>query len=217
MTELEAALRDMLGPSVAVALTDPRDPVDDLMPEEQAHIARAIPKRRFEFAAGRRAARQALAELGQPSTAIPQAPDRSPIWPDGLTGSITHCDTLCIAALAPQTCHRSLGIDIEPATPLSADLEPVIATPSEQRALAALPPARRLHMAKQIFCAKEALYKAQHPITGLRLEFQDVELDLTTKQGLTWENPPEALGWGAPLVIPVRVVDEMVLAACSLS
>ena len=184
MTNIEAALRDMLGPSVAVALTDPRDPVDDLMPEEQTHIARAIPKRRFEFAAGRRAARQALAELGQPSTAIPQAPDRSPIWPDGLTGSITHCDTLCIAALAPQTCHRSLGIDIEPATPLPADLHDVICTALDRLDLAALPAAARGLHAKQIFCAKEAFYKAQYPLTLKTLTFQDVTLESRLKQGL---------------------------------
>jgi len=93
----------------------------------------------------------------------------------------------------------------------------VIATPSEQRALAALPPARRLHMAKQIFCAKEALYKAQYPVTGIRFGFQDVTLDLTAEQGLIWQNPPEALECKAPLVIPVKTVEGTVLAACGLS
>jgi len=184
--------------------------------DQNRHIARAIPKRRFEFAAGRRAARQALAELGLPPSAILQEADRAPIWPDGVTGSITHCDTLCIAALAPQHLYRSLGIDIEPATPLSADLEAVIATPSERRALAALPPAHRLHMAKQIFCAKEALYKAQYPVTGMRLGFQDVELDILHKQGLLWRNPPATLACERALRIQIKTVDQMVLAACGL-
>jgi len=40
----------------------------------------------------------------------------------------------------------------------------VIATPSEQRVLQTLPLAQRLQRAKQIFCAKEALYKAQYPL-----------------------------------------------------
>ena len=216
MTNIEAALHDMLGPSVAVALTDPRAQVDDLLPEERAFIARAIPKRRFEFAAGRRAARQALAQLGLPPGAIPQATDRTPLWPKSVIGSITHCDTLCIAALAPQSLYRSLGIDIEPATPLSADLEAVIATPPEQRALAALPPTRRLHVAKQIFCAKEALYKAQYPLTGLRLEFLDVQLGCTEKQCLTWQNPPSTLGIYGSQLVQIRVTDGLVLATCTI-
>lgn len=217
MTSIEAALRDMLGPSVAVALTDPREPVADLWPEEQAFVTRAVPKRRFEFAAGRRAARRALAELGLPPSAIAQASDRAPIWPDGIVGSITHCDTLCIAALARQTCHRSLGIDLEPATPLSTDLEAVIATPSEQRALATLPSPHHLHLAKQIFCAKEAFYKAQYPITKMRLGFQEVELDISHVQGLLWRNPPSALEVDAPLVAHVQVMEQLVLATCVIT
>jgi 4'-phosphopantetheinyl transferase EntD len=217
MTDVEAALRDMLGPSVAVALSDPRAQVDDLWPDEQAYVTRAIPKRRFEFAAGRRAARQALTELDLPPTMIPQAPDRAPIWPKGVIGSITHCDTLCITALAPQSIYRSLGIDIERNTPLPADLEAVVATPSEQRALATLPSPQRLHMAKQIFCAKEALYKAQYPVTQLRLGFQDVELDILHKQGLLWRNPPSMLDAPAPLVAHVHVVKRLVLASCIMS
>jgi len=217
MTKVEAALRDMLGPSVAVAITDPRAQVDDLLPEEQVHIARALPKRRFEFVAGRRAARHALTELGLPPAPIAQAPDRTPIWPEGLTGSITHCDTLCIAALVPKAHHRGLGLDIEPATPLAADLEAVVTTLSERRTLQALPAAQRLHIAKQIFCAKEALYKAQYPLTGLRLEFQDVELDLSKKQSLTWRNPPTPLITDTPLTVQTRVVEELMLATCIIS
>lgn len=217
MTDIEAALRDMLGPSVAVALTDPREQVDDLWPEEEVFVTRAIPKRRFEFAAGRRAARRALAELGLPPAPIAQAPDRTPAWPEGVTGSITHCDTLCSAALTPRTHHRGLGLDIEPATPLAADLEAVVTTPSERRALKTLSAAQRLHIAKQIFCAKEALYKAQYPLTGLRLEFQDVELDLSEEQSLTWRNPPTVLVTGTPLVAQTRVVKGLILATCVIA
>lgn len=217
MTPIEAALRNMLGPSVAVALSDPRETTDDLMPDEQAYITRAIPKRRYEFAAGRRAARHALTELSLPPTAIPQARDRAPVWPKGIVGSISHCDTHCVAALASQSTCRSLGIDIEPAIPLSAELEPVIATPSEQRVLQTLPLAQRLQRAKQIFCAKEALYKAQYPLTGLRLGFHDVELELSQDQTLIWGNPPFALDAHAPIVTHVHVTKQLVLASCVIA
>jgi 4'-phosphopantetheinyl transferase EntD len=158
-----------------------------------------------------------MAKLGLPPTAIPQAPDRSPMWPEGLAGSITHCDTLCIAALAPQSTCRSLGIDIEPATPLATDLEAVVMTPREWHALDALPSAQRLHRAKQIFCAKEALYKAQYPITGTRLGFQDVELELSQGQTLIWGNPTSALEAHTPIVTHIHVAERLVLASCVIT
>jgi 4'-phosphopantetheinyl transferase EntD len=211
MTNIEAALRDMLGPFVAVAITDPRAQVDDLLPEEQVHIARALPKRRFEFAAGRRAARRALAELGLPPAPIAQAPDRTPIWPEGVTGSITHCDTLCIAALVPRTHHRGLGLDIEPATPLAAELHDIICTAAERRFLACLPAKARGLEAKRIFCAKEAFYKAHSPLSRHDISFQDVSLSSRPQQGLFQLDVAAA---AAPTHIEVRHVDQFYLAAC---
>ena len=211
MTPIEAALRDMLGPSVAVALSDPRETTDDLMPDEQAYITRAIPKRRYEFAAGRRAARHALTELGLPPTAIPQAPDRAPVWPEGIVGSITHCDTLCIAALAPKSVYNSLGIDIEPSTTLSADLHKAICTAPELHYLASLPSETRGVDAKRIFCAKEAFYKAQYPLTLKSLGFQDVTLQFSLEQSLFHV---KSGGHGSILV---QTINGLILASCAVS
>jgi len=179
MTELEAALRDMLGPSVAVALTDPREPEQGLFSQEAAAIAQAVPKRRREFAAGRRAARAAMAKLDRPAQAIPMGPDRAPIWPQGIMGSISHCDTVCIAALIDVTGRtQSVGIDVEPAIPLSPDLEKIICTETERDWLDTIPQKIRGLRAKQIFCAKEATYKALYPVTGKLIGFHDVELQI---------------------------------------
>jgi 4'-phosphopantetheinyl transferase EntD len=185
MTELEAALRDMLGPSVAVALTDPRAPEQGLFQEETAAIAQAVPKRRREFAAGRRAARAAMAKLGRPAQAVPMGPDRAPVWPQGIMGSIAHCDTVCMAALIDVTGEaQSVGLDVEPAVPLSPDLEHMICTETERGWLNTMPQEDRGLHAKQIFCAKEAFYKAQYPLTLKTLTFQDVTLESRLKQGL---------------------------------
>ena len=162
--DIAAALRDMLGTAVGVGVTDPRKAVDDLWPTERNAIVRAIPKRQHEFAAGRRAARLAMAALDLSPQPIAQGVQRAPVWPAGLSGSIAHCDDFCIAAVS-QT-HRSIGIDIEPATPLAADLIPIVCTRLERTWMDDQSNADTAMTAKRIFCAKEAVYKAQYPISG---------------------------------------------------
>src|SRR5437763_335927 len=79
-----------------------------LYPEERACIARAVPKRRAEFATGRVCARQALERLGVAVGPLLPHPDRSPAWPPGIVGSISHTDGYCAVAVAEAT--RALGI-----------------------------------------------------------------------------------------------------------
>jgi 4'-phosphopantetheinyl transferase EntD len=149
--------------------------MDALWEGESAAVARAIPKRRTEFAAGRSAARAAMAEIGLAARAIPQGNDRAPLWPAGLVGSIAHCDACCIAAVAMQEHYAALGVDVEPATPLASDLFEVICTPAERAWLDDQPDPGL--MAKVIFSAKEAVYKAQYPLTGKMIGFDAVTLD----------------------------------------
>ena len=186
---MAGVLRALLGPAVGIGVTDPRDETDDLWPQERSAILRALPKRQHEFAAGRRAARLAMAQLGLQATAIPQGPQRAPVWPVGLTGSIAHCDTACIAAVSRT--HRSMGIDVEPDTPLDADLIPIICGPREQDWLDSLRAPLRGISAKRIFCAKEAAYKAQFPLTGQVIGFTALEITLARDDTFagTWQPP----------------------------
>lgn len=181
MSPVEDTLRALLGEGVALALADPGALATGLMPEETPAVARAVPKRRAEFAAGRRAARAALAQLGLPAQAIPQGPDRAPRWPAGVTGSISHCDGLCVAVASVSG--PALGVDIEPATPLAADLMDLVCTPSEQ-AWAAIQPDPGL-AAKQVFSAKEACYKAQYPLTGQLIGFDALTLTIAPDGSFT--------------------------------
>ncbi|MDX8349855.1 4'-phosphopantetheinyl transferase superfamily protein [Cognatiyoonia sp. IB215446] len=174
MEEIRAALQDMLGPDFGVGVTDPRDPADGLWPEETPAVARAVEKRQRDFAAGRRAAREAMSALGVTPAAIPQGNQREPVWPEGLIGSISHCATCCVATVAHTSQHRTIGIDIEPATPLDPDLIPMICTAEEQNWLPAQPDPNLA--AKQIFSAKEAVYKAQFPLTREVIGFKAVTL-----------------------------------------
>lgn len=176
MDEIRATLKKMLGPDIGIGVTDPREKRDDLLPKERAFMSRAVPKRLYEFAAGRRAARSAMKELGLEPAAISVGSQREPLWPQDLTGSIAHCDTCCIAAVSKT--HRALGIDIEPLTPLDADLIELVCTDAERQWLRILPENARALTAKKIFCAKEAFYKAQYPLAGKLLGFADIEVRL---------------------------------------
>ena len=62
-----------------------------LLPEEEPLVARAVDKRRREFAAGRACARRALEQLGLPASPILAGPRREPLWPPGVVGALTHC------------------------------------------------------------------------------------------------------------------------------
>lgn len=171
---LAAALRACVGPGIGVGVTDPRGVSAPLFAEEAEATRKMVEKRHREFAAGRAAARAAMADLSLPPVAIPMGHDRAPIWPEGLCGSISHCAGAAVALVAPLDRAATLGIDIEDDTPLDADLWPDILTAQEVDWLMRQPePARGRH-AKAIFSAKEAVYKAQYPLTGRMLRFQDV-------------------------------------------
>jgi 4'-phosphopantetheinyl transferase EntD len=151
-----------------------------LAPEEQPAVARAVDRRRREFAAGRACARRALARLGSPVAALPSGDDRVPRWPDGVVGSISHTRGWCAAVVAWRERLRGIGLDGERIMDAErAEILPRIASAEEWAAVAA--PAsdqeRRL-IGTLLFCAKEAVFKCQFPLTGHFLEFDDVAIEL---------------------------------------
>lgn len=147
---------------------------DQLLPGEEAAVAAAAPKRVREFAAGRVAARAALAALGVAPVAIPAGTDRRPRWPHGVTGSITHCHGLVAAAVARTTDLTALGIDAEPARPLDDDVREIVVTGAEMSAL------DDPLAATVVFSAKESFYKCWSSMGGDVLEFTDVTVELGT-------------------------------------
>jgi 4'-phosphopantetheinyl transferase EntD len=157
--ELSALIRQVTLPGLAWGVARIGE-AGGLYPEEAAHVARSRAPRRAEFAAGRLAARRALRALGRPACAIPAAPDRAPLWPEGLSGSISHAAGLAVAVLALRPDHPLLGLDIEAAEPLEPALIAEICRPEER---AALPPGSEGLAARRVFSGKEALYKAHYP------------------------------------------------------
>lgn len=176
-----------------------RDAADPLLfPEEERVVARAVDKRRNEFATVRQCARTALAELGVPPVPILPGTKGEPRWPDGIVGSMTHCTGYRAAALARASEVLSLGIDAEPAAPLdNGDVLELVADETERSALAELGDRHpRIPWDRLLFSAKESVYKAWFPLTGRWLGFEDARLDLdpdgTFTAALLVPGPPVA-------------------------
>ncbi len=185
MTTPEVAgawLRRVLPDGTRAVVVDFADePSDDgLWDAERSSITSAVEVRRREFAAGRRCARLAIDELGRQPAAIPVGPDREPVWPGDLVGSITHSRHLVGAAVADTTVCRSLGIDFEVAGRVDDSLIDRLLTENERRRLVGPTddPTPTI-----IFSAKEAIYKATFPLTRCWLGFEDVEVTLDVGNG----------------------------------
>lgn len=162
LTRLLTTAKPELPEWVSVAVSDPSSAQEDsLFPVERSAIARAIVTRRNEFTAGRAAARDALAQLGQPRAQIPMGEDRAPVWPTGFVGSISHTDQACVATAAHAAHAKALGIDLENFGPLSDEVRDSFCTKSEL-AQFGQPPS---YAARLIFSAKEAVYKAQYAVS----------------------------------------------------
>jgi 4'-phosphopantetheinyl transferase EntD len=130
---------------------------------ERRLVARAVPKRRHEFASGR----AVLHELLDSNEPILTDHRRAPAWPAGACGSLAHDDRYVVAAVSTDPGVQALGIDIEPATPLSAELAGVILRPDERHLDA--------HLA---FTLKEAVYKVWSSLGGEMLEHHDVRISV---------------------------------------
>ncbi len=128
-------------------------------------LASAAPRRRIEYLAGRRCAKAAVRQVTGRLASVGSAPSGAPIWPEGLTGSISHSQGRAVAVAACTADWGSLGVDVEATLGAKAahELAPLILTACERaRFASALTPA----FATLVFSIKEALYKALHPEVG---------------------------------------------------
>ncbi|MFD5320608.1 4'-phosphopantetheinyl transferase [Streptomyces sp. NPDC127098] len=177
------------------------DPAEqpELFPEESAHVANAVDKRRREFATVRHCARTALAALGGPRVPLLPGERGAPGWPAGFVGSLTHCDGYRAAAVARRDAVAGLGIDAEPDEPLrDPGVLDLISLPEERprlRRLAAVHP--EVCWERLLFSAKESVYKVWYPLTGKWLDFEEAALDFDLAAGT----------FTARLLVPGPVVD----------
>lgn len=139
------------------------DPLPD--PAPYGMTAPVSNKRRREFLTGRLYAEFALNRLRCAKPGIGLNPDRSPVWPPGFCGSISHSDNLCAVVAARTARVQAIGLDLERTGSLSPDLADVVCHLDDK--LNGSDPTL-------IFAAKEAFYKLWSPMTGVFLDFADV-------------------------------------------
>ncbi len=182
MTALMAAvLPEMPGLVFAEMYADPPDLT--ALPEEEELIARSVAKRRNEFVTVRHCARLAMRDLGVPPSPILKGDKGEPKWPEGVVGSLTHCEGYRGAVVGHSAAVRSVGIDAEPHGALPDRVLGAVSLPAERDEITALP--GHLHWDRILFCAKEATYKAWFPLTGRWLGFEDAHITFDVDAGAT--------------------------------
>lgn len=143
-----------------------------LPPSLQLMINKAVKKRQAEFIAGRYCVARALTMLtGSKDCWVINRKDRSPIWPKGVVGSISHSKTVATAIVARQHHICSAGIDIESLIPdqqAKHIASEILAGDTVQTCDYSFSQVITL-----LFSAKETLFKALYPILGKMMSFSD--------------------------------------------
>ncbi|MEX3072626.1 4'-phosphopantetheinyl transferase [Vibrio alginolyticus] len=149
------------------------------LPLEEKYIQKAVNKRQQEFRAGRHAARVAFKKLIPNNVFADCLPilvgaSREPVFPATISGSISHTDSICLAACALKVDVASIGIDVENNHPLDKHLFSVVYTRNEQAWLTETETIPNI----LIFSIKESLFKCLFPFVKVYFDFLDAEITL---------------------------------------
>jgi enterobactin synthetase component D / holo-[acyl-carrier protein] synthase len=167
--------------------------IEDSLHKLPLVLEHASTKRKREFVAGRKAARQALYEAGcRDPGPLGIGPDRLPVWPEKWKGSISHTDGIAVAAVSRNTSCYALGIDIECMirSEVVQKIHREVVYTGELELLRDYDLTARMTL---IFSAKESLYKALYPHTRRFLSFRSARLTEVTKEHLLLQLTEE---WG---------------------
>ena len=150
-------------------------------------------KRNQEYLLGRLAIKDALVSLGNVPAWIERDPlTKAPVWPNGITGSLSHSSGLALAVVSDSPPILGLGVDLEKANrTIDPKIESHICTQDESEDLHSLHSNNRAIRLLLTFSAKESLYKcfyAKIPMNLLR--FKNVSLK--------WESNTWTADWRIP-------------------
>lgn len=141
-------------------------------------------QREQDFRNGRACAREALSTLACPELKVDRGPDREPVWPAGLVGSISHTDNYCVAVIVRKEHVASVGVDAERRISLSSRVIGKICDATETSQMLALPQAVRALYPIVLFSAKESLFKCLFQIGQFSpIGFRDATLHIDWRQG----------------------------------
>ena len=148
-----------------------------------SELLRAVNKRQAEFLAGRYVAQQAMLSSGflnnqfksTQAPIIPIGKNRSPIWPTGIQGSITHNNVSALCAVTTATSIHTdyIGIDVESllTAVTASEIKSTIHTSKESELLISQGMSDNV-ATTLIFSAKESLFKALYPVIGEYFGFE---------------------------------------------
>ena len=174
-------LREMMPPSVCVAAGEAF--AMPLTARERQSLGTVSTDRLREFESGRTYAKRALSMLGIDNVDLPIGLNRSPIWPAGIVGSITHVrrsdDGMYAAAIARTDVVLAVGIDLEIEDSLDPQVWPYVLTQRKLERLLVLPAGIRRREAQYIWGAKEASAKA----VTQRFEPSEIEINRNPESG----------------------------------
>ena len=185
----------------ALELHCPKKPIETgLLRQETFRSGRKAAYQALRLAGFRdRLTEEAATEPGVSSDCIPDKellrvvgknPDRSPRWPIGFVGSITHSDHWVVAVAARSSDYQSIGVDTEviQSESLANQLQHDVGKASEWDLLAeaGMTPAVAFTL---LFSAKEAFYKCWYPLKKVFMDHLDVAAtDIVPEFNGTGEN-----------------------------
>ena len=176
-------------------------------------------RRQIEFQSGRLAAGKCLESLGL-GAEVGSADDRSPIWPTGAVGSISHSDLLVWSTVGLTTDYAAVGIDTEPIADEKtfSHLREEILGPGEAE-FGKANGLNSLQTFTTIFSAKECFYKCIYPLNPMFFGFQDARITKMDSQTVTiqlTDTSPNQFNNRRPIAVEYSVTQDNVFTACWL-
>lgn len=142
------------------------NPTATLLCGEEQRVARAVPSRIRDYVRGRRAAHEALGQLGLVGPVL-SGSFGEPLWPDGVVGSITRCPGLYAAAVGRRDQWAGVGIDAETCRRLDGETARALIAPRDEVLAGDVGLVALLSV-------KEAVSKATTSVTGTIIDFRHV-------------------------------------------
>ena len=150
-----------------------------LHPAEENYFSQlSSVSRKEHYRSGRICAGEVLSKLGsrgQPVLRDPQT--REPLWPEGISGAITHSGKWAAAAAGKTSDVSGIGIDLEDLErQVDSRISRHVCIPEEQKWLQECGEDFLEQNLKIIFSAKESIFKAFFPFTRTYLHFHDARI-----------------------------------------
>ena len=150
-----------------------------LHPAEENYFSQlSSVSRKEHYRSGRICAGEVLSKLGtrgQPVLRDPQT--REPLWPEGISGAITHSGNWAAAAAGKTSDVSGIGIDLEDLErQVDSRISRHVCIPEEQKWLQECREDCLEQNLKIIFSAKESIFKAFFPYTRTYLHFHDARI-----------------------------------------